>query len=51
MADVILVAILVAFFGLAVLFVKACELVIGPDVEAARIDAGLPASDDEQTAA
>ena len=51
MADVILVAILVAFFGLAVLFVKACELVIGPDVEAARIDAGLPASDDEQAAA
>ena len=51
MADVILLAILVAFFALAVLFVKACELVIGPDIEAARIDAGLPASDDEQAAA
>jgi hypothetical protein len=36
MADVIFLAIMVAFFALAVLFVRGCERVIGPDVEAAR---------------
>jgi len=51
MTDVLMLAIIVAFFALAVVFVKACELIIGPDVEAARVDAGLPASDDEQAAA
>ena len=40
MTDVILLAILTAFFALAVVFVKACERIIGPDVEAARVDAG-----------
>jgi hypothetical protein len=49
MVDVILVAILVAFFALAVLFVKACELVIGPDIEAAR--AGTTTTDEERAAA
>ena len=49
MVDVILVAILVAFFALAVLFVKACELIIGPDIEANR--AGATATDDDQQAA
>jgi len=49
MVDVILVAIIVAFFALAVLFVKACELIIGPDVEAVR--AGAFTTDDEQAAA
>ena len=34
-ADVLLLAILVAFFALAVLFVRACERIIGPDLEAA----------------
>ena len=49
MVDVILILILVAFFALAVLFVKACELVIGPDVEAVR--AGASTTDDERAAA
>ena len=49
MVDVIVVAILVAFFALAVLFVKACELVIGPDIETVR--AGTTATDDEPAAA
>ena len=51
MQDVIFVAILAAFFALAVVFVKACELIIGPDVEAARAEAGAPGADDEQVAA
>jgi hypothetical protein len=49
MVDVILLAVLVAFFALAVLFVKACELIIGPDIEATR--AGATATDDDQQAA
>jgi hypothetical protein len=49
MVDVILVAILLAFFALAVLFVKACELIIGRDIEAAR--AGATTADDEPAAA
>jgi hypothetical protein len=36
--DVIFIAILTAFFALAVVFVKACERIIGPDVEAARAE-------------
>jgi hypothetical protein len=36
--DVIFIAILTAFFALAVVFVKACEHIIGPDVEAARAE-------------
>ena len=34
MTDIILVAVLVAFFALSVLFVRACERIIGPDLEA-----------------
>ena len=34
MSDVIFLAILVAFFGLAAVFVRACEHIIGPDLEA-----------------
>jgi hypothetical protein len=33
-ADVLFLALLVAFFGLAVVFVHACERIIGPDLEA-----------------
>jgi len=33
-ADVLILAILVAFFALAVVFVHACERIIGPDLEA-----------------
>ena len=39
MEDVIFVAILCAFFALAYVFVKACERIIGPDIEATRADA------------
>ena len=34
MADVLFLAILVAFFAVAVVFVRACERIIGPDLEA-----------------
>ncbi len=51
MQDVIFLAILMAFFALAVVFVKACELIIGPDVEAARADAGATGPGDEKVAA
>jgi hypothetical protein len=33
-ADVLFLAILIAFFALAVVFVHACERIIGPDLEA-----------------
>jgi hypothetical protein len=51
MTDVLMLAILVAFFALAVAFVRACERIIGPDIEAARVESGQPASDDEAAAA
>jgi len=35
MADVIYLLVVVAFFALAALFVKACEVIIGPDEQAA----------------
>ena len=50
MEDVIFVAMLTAFFALAVVFVKACELIIGPDVEAARAESDA-ATGDEPVAA
>ena len=37
MTDVLFLAMLVAFFAVAVLFVHACERIIGPDLE---MDAG-----------
>ena len=51
MRDVLFLAILVAFFAVAVVFVKACERIIGPDVEAARVDAGCRRATSEQAAA
>ncbi len=48
MVDVILLAIIVAFFALAVLFVKACERIIGPDVESQRVDTDV---DEDRAAA
>jgi hypothetical protein len=51
MTDLLMLAILVAFFALAVLFVRACERVIGPDVEAARLESGSPTSEEEPAAA
>jgi hypothetical protein len=51
MQDVIFIAILVAFFALTVLFVKACERIIGPDLEAGRSENAAAAGDDESVAA
>ena len=33
MTDVLFLAVLVAFFAVAVVFVRACERIIGPDLE------------------
>ena len=46
MTDVILLAVLVAFFALAAAFVRACERIIGPEVETES-----PADADEQRVA
>ena len=43
MPDVLAIAALVAFFSIAVLFVRACERIIGPDLEA---EAGFNAQPD-----
>ena len=51
MTDVLMFAILVAFFALAVVLVKACERIVGPDIEAARVEAGLPTAGEKQAAA
>lgn len=48
MADVMFLAILVAFFALAVVFVRACERIIGPDLEAETTSA--PAEPDQAAA-
>ena len=48
MVDVILILILVAFFALAVLFVKACERIVGPDVNVEVVE---PDAADEAKAA
>jgi hypothetical protein len=37
--DLLLLAVMTAFFGVAVLFVRACGLIVGPDVETTRVDA------------
>jgi hypothetical protein len=51
MTDLLMLAILVAFFALAVVFVRACDLIIGPDVEAARVESDPVASNEESAAA
>jgi hypothetical protein len=43
MTDVLMLAILVAFFAVAVVFVKACERIIGPDIQAARAEGAVGA--------
>ena len=48
MTDLLLLALLVAFFALSVAFVRACERIIGPDVEG---DAAIDTIDDERAAA
>jgi hypothetical protein len=42
MPDVIAIAALVVFFWIAVLFVRACERIIGPDLEAEESTAEAP---------
>jgi hypothetical protein len=53
MPDILALAALIAFFSIAVLFVRACERIIGPNLEAeiitAEADAGR--SDPGQVAA
>jgi hypothetical protein len=46
MTDVLMLAILVAFFAVAVALVKGCERIIGPGVESQRAD-----TDEERIAA
>jgi hypothetical protein len=38
MTDLLLIAVLFAFFGVALLFVKACERIVGPDTETERLE-------------
>ena len=45
MTDVLMLAIMVAFFALAVLFIKGCERIVGPDVETARADVDAAAEE------
>jgi hypothetical protein len=47
-ADVLFLAILVAFFAVAVVFVRACERIIGPDLEA---EATIPDTETSEPAA
>lgn len=44
MADIVYVAIIVAFFALATLFVQACDKIIGPDETAAVVSERAPDS-------
>lgn len=48
MTDVIFLAVLVAFFALAVVFVRACEHIIGPDLES---QASVDATESDRAAA
>ena len=42
MPDVLAIAALIVFFSIAVLFVRACERIIGPDLEAEAPDSSRP---------
>jgi len=42
MPDVLAIVALIAFFSIAVLFVRACERIIGPDLEAEAPDSARP---------
>ncbi len=48
MVDLIFLGIIVGFFAVAFMFVKACERIIGPDVESTRVDT---TTDDQRAAA
>ncbi len=45
MTDVLMLGIMVAFFALAVLFIRGCERIVGPDVETARADTAAVAEE------
>jgi hypothetical protein len=45
MTDVLMVALFVGFFGLALLFVKGCERIVGADIESAATDEAEPAEE------
>lgn len=47
MTDVILVAALLAFFGVCVLYVRACERIMGPDDAVDMGPSPLPAEDED----
>ena len=42
MPDVLAIAALIVFFSIAMLFVRACERIIGPDIEAGLSDSAQP---------
>ena len=51
MNDFAYVAIIIAFFALAALFVKACDRIIGPDEESEAPRSAAPAGDGAKLAA
>jgi hypothetical protein len=51
MTDVLFFAVLTAFFALCLLFVKACDKIIGPDTEAERAETEPNASGTDTKAA
>jgi hypothetical protein len=51
MADVIFVLVLIAFFALAVLFVKACDRIIGADADVTGVPDEIEPVDTDQVAA
>jgi hypothetical protein len=50
MADVALVAVFIAFFVLAMAFVRACDRIIGPDIDEVEAEVGDASHDAEQAA-
>jgi hypothetical protein len=49
-SDVLLIALTLAFFALAVLLVKWCDRIIGPDEESDELDAELVTEHDDELA-
>jgi hypothetical protein len=47
MPDVLAVATLISFFAIAVAFVRACERIIGPDLEAEVVNADASSGEPE----
>ena len=45
MTDLLMVALFAGFFGLALLFVKGCERIVGADIEPAGTDEAEPAEE------